>query len=271
MAWTKRELDEALVVYERSLVQAGRTRGTITTYVGDVRRFIDWLAGAQQIPPPPALVALAGRWADAGRPPQPGIAWPRDRWTTAFPGHLSLLRALPDLLDRDAVRGVAGRASESEAASEAAFIATMVWGFGWVGYGPHRTANMLAIPWTPARLDAVAKTVIDAGAVAAYGRLAGDCRIRGLGPAFGTKFIAFCQRPAAVPVALIHDELVSAWLAANGRPDLGSAAWSPSTYKAYLEQIHGWAASVDLTPETVEYLIFQAMADARGNQWASGR
>jgi len=49
MAWTTGQLDEALVAYERELHHAGRTPGTIATYVGDARRFVAWLAGTQGI------------------------------------------------------------------------------------------------------------------------------------------------------------------------------------------------------------------------------
>jgi hypothetical protein len=151
------------------------------------------------------------------------------------------------------------------------FVATMAWGFGWVGYGPHRTVKMLATPDAVTRLHAVRQAILSAGAVAGYRRLAGDCRIKGLGPAFGTKFITFCQPAGVRPAALIHDELVSTWMAANGRPDLSSTAWSGPTYEAYLDQVHRWADELQIDPEAVEYLIFQSMADERGNQWATSQ
>lgn len=114
----------------------------------------------------------------------------------------------------------------------------------------------------------MALTLVDEGPVAAYGRLARDCPMKYLGPAFGTKFLAFCQ-PAGQPVvALIQDELVSSWLARHGRPDLTSNGWSERTYAAYLSQIHAWAAELGCDAETVERLIFQAEADTRGNQWS---
>lgn len=297
VSWTKRELDEAVTRYERDLIVAGRTPGTIATYVGDARRFVEWLAGAQVVPAargvrpsgthrilasarvrlippiraPRDLQRLAAAWERRGRPPQPGIPWPRDRWVAAFPHHRATLQRLPDVLDRDGVRAVAAGGSPSATSTEAAFVATMAWGFGWVGYGPHRAVKMLATPDAAARLLSVRQAVVSDGALAAYGRLAGDCRIKGLGPAFGTKFITFCQPPEVRPRALIHDELVSTWLAANGRPDLSSTAWSGAIYEAYLDQVHRWADELRIDPEAVEYLIFQAMADERGNQWATSR
>lgn len=296
MAWTREQLDEALVTYERELHRAGRRPGTITTYVGDARRFVDWLDGERVvrrdgteriirpaararrvfqlglIPTPPALTKLVHGWKGIGEPAQIAVAWPRDRWTTAFPRQRAMLRALPDTLDRMAIRGIAATAADSDAATEAAFVATMAWGFGWVGYGPHRTAKMLVTtPDALPRLRRVAVAARDESAVAAYGLLVHACRIKGLGPAFGTKFIAFCQPVEARPTALIHDELVSSWLAEHGRPDLSAAAWSRPTYEAYLAQMHAWADRLGVAPEVVEYLVFQAMADERGNQWASPR
>lgn len=107
--------------------------------------------------------------------------------------------------------------------------------------------------------------------MAAYRTLAGEHRVKGLGVAFGTKYVAFCHPAGATPTALIHDELVSSWLALNGRPDLRAADWSPPTYEAYLSQMHAWADDLRITAEEVEYLIFQPEADDRGNQWSSRR
>ena len=299
MAWTKKQLSEATTAYERALRRAGRSPGTITTYVGDARRFIEWLDGSPilgrsrsvrskksakpvlrvrgvgangLIACPAELRKLVRAWAAAGRPAQVGIAWPRDRWLAAFPRHRAMLRSLPDELDRSGVRRVAAGSTASDVATEAAFIATMAWGYGWVGYGPHRTAKMLgSAPDALARLRLVALSAQEEGAAAAYGHLARDCRIKGLGPAFGTKFIVFCQPRDARPATLIHDELVSAWLKAHGRPDLVTIPWRLPAYEAYLEQVHAWADELAIEPEAVEYLIFQSMADERGNQWASPR
>lgn len=295
MSSTKRDLVNAVARYERELFVAGRAPGTIATYVGDARRFVEWLAGSKVAPvargvrplearriaasgrvrliapiqAPLDLRRLATAWARRGRPPQAGILWPRDRWVAAFPHYRATLHQLPDVLDRAGVREVAGAGDLSLASTEAVFVATMAWGFGWVGYGPHRVVRMLGTPDASARLHLVRQAVVSDGALAAYRHLAGKCRIKGLGPAFGTKFIAFCQPAGARPVALIHDELVSTWLATNGRPDLSSTTWSVPIYEAYLDQVHRWANELGIDPEAVEYLIFQSMADERGNQWAT--
>jgi hypothetical protein len=295
MAWTKHQLDEALTAYEFALVKAGRTGGTVTTYVGDARRFVEWLAGNRDlearpqtrardarpgvhvrradagglVPLPATLRELVDHWKKRGRPAQMAMPWPRDRWEAAFPSHKKVLRALPAALDRTAVRSVCARAGASEKAAQQALLATLAWGYGWVGYGPHRADTMLLAPEAAKRLRAVAKIVANDGAMAAYRSLGGENRIKGLGPSFGTKFIAFCQPEGVLPTALIHDELVTAWLEANGRADLRAMTWAPRKYAAYLDQVQSWAKELHVTPETVEYLIFQDEADRRpGNQWA---
>ena len=100
---------------------------------------------------------------------------------------------------------------------------------------------MLLAPDAAKRLRAVAKIAANEGAIAAYRSLGHENRIKGLGPAFGTKFIAFCQPEAVLPAALIHDELVTAWLEANGRADLRASTWAPRKYEAYLAQMGAWA------------------------------
>lgn len=295
MAWTRQQLEEAIVAYERVLTERGQKRSSINTAIGDARRFVRWLDGdfepsgrtggssaratatarmplIDPILVPAALRKLVADWNERGRPAQVGIEWPRDRWRAAFPDQEQLWEQLPERLDRSAVRVITKRAVESEEAAATALIATLTWGFGWIGYGPHRADKMLiSTPDSRRRLQAVAVLARDDGAIAAYRGLAGEQRVKGLGVAFGTKYVAFCQTAGANPTALIHDELVSSWLAANGRPDLRAGDWSPPTYEAYLSQMHAWAYELAITAEEVEYLIFQSEADDRGNQWSSRR
>lgn len=297
MAWTRRQLDEAVVAYELALQKAGRTPGTVATYVGDARRFVEWLAGDRDVEArasrrgsgaarprvhvrrtgtggpvslPASLRKLVDDWEARGRPAQMAMPWPRDRWEAAFPAHKKVLRDLPASLDRSAVRSVCAKAGASEQAARRALLATLAWGYGWVGYGPHRADAILLAPDAAKRLHAVAKIAASEGAIAAYRSLGRENRIKGLGPAFGTKFIAFCQPETVLPAALIHDELVTAWLEANGRADLRASTWAPRKYEAYLDQMGKWATELNVTAETIEYLIFQDEADRRpGNQWAS--
>lgn len=131
MVWTRRQLDQAVMEYERVLTEAQQAPGSIRTAVGDARRFVRWLDGefhpraredsggsrrprsaeATRRPPlrglvsaPNELMTLIEQLNKQGRPPQVGIEWPRERWRAAFPGQRTLWRDLPDLLDRKSVR-----------------------------------------------------------------------------------------------------------------------------------------------------------------------
>ena len=223
MAWSKRQLDEALRAYEFALVKAGRTAGTVTTYVGDARRFVEWLAGNRDlgaqplsrgsraanpgvrvrqvgsgglVPLPATLRKLLDDWKNRGRPAQQPMPWPRDRWEAAFPAHKKVLRALPDALDRTAVRDVCARAGVSETAAQQALLATLAWGYGWVGYGPHRADAMLLAPDAGRRLRAVAKIAASEGAIAAYRSLGRRTGSRASAPRSGRS-----SSPSASPMA----------------------------------------------------------------------
>lgn len=221
---------------------------------------------------PEAVHELVERWRSAGNPTQQGIAWPRQRWIEAFPKHAQMLRVMPDQLDRGALRSTCVDAAVDADSAERAFVAVMAWGFGNVGYGPFRTRRVLTnTPGASDRLATVARTLADSGAIAAYRRFGSkeDCRLHGLGPAFGTKYLYFCQPRQRDVVALILDDLVSKWLLREARLKLNPVLWSEATYGRYLDHLHGWAASLDCGPDDLEYCIFRAMASERSSQWGA--
>jgi hypothetical protein len=218
---------------------------------------------------PSQLQLSVDQWRSAGSPPQPGIAWPRDRWIGSFPIHEHHLQELPELLDRQAIRTACLQVGESGDAAEFAFIAAMAWGYGNVGYGPFRTNRILtARSDAAARLATVAATLKEAGAIAAYEKLSNECALRWLGPAFGTKFIYFCPQGPGGP-ALILDRLVSRWLNREANERLNPATWSSATYRRYLQQVWEWAPTLGCRPDEVELCIFRTMAQEIGGQWSA--
>jgi hypothetical protein len=200
---------------------------------------------------------------------QAPMAWPRKNWIEAFPDRADLLATLPRGLDRSSLQKVGTSAADDPVSAEFAFIAVMAWGFGNVGYGPFRTKRILTeTPGAADRLRSVAEAVARNGAIAGYHRLATDCRLRYLGPAFGTKFLYFTQPTDRRPRALILDAFVSRWLGRETSRNFDVAAWSESTYAQYLDLIHGWAAKLGCEPDLLEYSMFQQIANERGSQWA---
>ena len=223
------------------------------------------------VPAPAALGQLVSEWRAAGSPAQPPIPWPRDVWLADLPEHSVLIRRLPPLLDRAAIRDVCANAAAGAQSAQNAFISVMAWGQGNVGYGRYRTREMLSTPDAPERLLSAVKTLIEDGPLAAYQRLAAkdDCGLHGLGAAFGTKYLFFCQPLLQAPTALILDKLLSDWLLDNAGLDFKSQPWSEPRYAAYLRQMHVWAEELGCTPDELEMCIFRAKADESGGQWSS--
>lgn len=292
--WTEADLRQAVRAWKVGLESAGRTDGTIRTYLRDANAFIAFLASSDQagrpsaaepaatarvrhrqprlrsspIPVPPALQDLFERWDARRGPVQGAMLWPRERYEVMLPDHLTVLDSVPDCLDRNRLRALGARAHESQELAVVALAAIVVWGKGNGGLGPfHLHAMLTGRPDAAARIHATAMTLHADGPVAAYRRLGGDCALERLGTSFGTKFLAFCQPAGQEPIALIHDDLVREWLGENGRPDLMAAYYSVTTYEAYLVQMAAWAASLGTEPEVVEYLVFEEMSRRKGNQW----
>jgi Putative 8-oxoguanine DNA glycosylase OGG-like protein len=217
---------------------------------------------------PEAVLELLGTWQPRGRPGQAGINWPRARWQERFPECEDLFACLPDRLDREHVRVACAGAASTPAAAWQGFMVVMVWGYGRVGYGPWRTARIRSdTPKVQDRLARVAQHLAERGAVDAYRLLAGDCRLRWLGPAFGTKYLYFCpQRPESQ--ALILDRLVARWLTNQANISVNAGPWSPTTYRRYLDLLGGWAATLSVAADDLERCIFQAQADQQASQWA---
>lgn len=236
-----------------------------------------WRFNGRRRPPdletgaPHKLQLITDGWRLAGSPAQPPIEWPRERWITAFPHYTEALRALPALIDRQIVREKCQQAAADANSAQWAFIVVMAWGYGkQVGYGPWRTHRVLSQTTSAAeRLATVAQTLVDDDAVAAYGRLAheGDCNLRGLGPAFGTKYLYFCQPIGRETTALILDSLVAQWLRQETELHLNPLRWSVATYRKYLEKMHEWAFVLKCKPDDLEYCIFRKLATERGSQW----
>lgn len=206
---------------------------------------------------PGALRSLAQRWDTAGRPQQSAIAWPRAGWTASFPENDALWVRLAERLGRDHVRAIAASAATGEAAAFEAFMASMAWGYGNVGYGPWRTRRILnANRDAGARLRRAAEIQATSGAVEAYRYLANEGRLKYLGPAFATKYLHFVPQAASGPPALILDAIVSRAIRSMTDERLRPTVWRTATYARYLDVVVGWSTVLGVEPATVEMLLF---------------
>ncbi|MGX1910194.1 8-oxoguanine DNA glycosylase OGG fold protein [Streptomyces phaeochromogenes] len=192
-------------------------------------------------------------------------------------------------ISRDQVVASTRRAAERSAWPEA-LVASYVWGQGRTGYGPHRLKEILAEPTVDDALSMAGSVLREEGAVAAYRGLRGA--VKGLGPAFFTKFLHFLDQAyfldqatdaSAVPRALILDQRVArvmrahaAWVGADvglaSASEVAAWIWSDSgwtshRYEVYLGWVHsaagqlasagiGWPGS---RPDVLELALFDGV------------
>jgi hypothetical protein len=153
-------------------------------------------------PVPGALHEIVRRWRSQKMPPQPGSRWSRPSWAREFATHKDFLDSLPDYVDRaEATRHA--READTPNGAVRAFLATMIWGYGPVGYGPYRTMRVLREnPDAAERLAAVARIARNEGGLAAFTAIAAQ-PLRYLGVAFGTKWatpgILEAMKPGRMP------------------------------------------------------------------------
>lgn len=206
--------------------------------------------------------------------PQQAFAWPRDRWIRWFDGHDGVREVLQDLEDRiDRRRGVEliqRLLAQDDAAS--AFVVAMVWGHGWSGYGPYRTAAVLTANRRPrghsldrevvARLEESARLAREEGGVSAFRYLSNEGHIAGLGSAFFTKWLYFTSAAdghnssSAAPVL---DRLVLDWL--RSAADVRLRPGRTSDYGRYVDLLQSWGKPHDRNAVQVEETIFRLIRD----------
>ncbi len=236
---------------------------------------------------------------------QCGFEWPGDRWRrwlSDVEGVPDLLESLPNPIDRRDAASVVERELRDGSVARA-FVAVMTWGHGRTGYGAYRTAVVLtgcgasrgrrrvrsvagseakrggvspmgqpADPESIAKLRHAAEMVrsdraspVDA-AREAHAYLIGEGHIRGLGPAFFTKWLYFASSrsdPYGADCVPVLDALVAQWLGRHSAfaPRYGDT----SDYETYVYLLRSWADHVDSTSPRVEEAIFELAVKERTN------
>lgn len=204
--------------------------------------------------------------AAAGDSIQPTYGWNRDQWVAAAPEIVRPLLAdrdcVPDLLDRSAIIHLCAAISDSKS-TMLAFVATMAWGADTRdGRVAPRTGAGLNATHANERLATMVDVARGGDPKRAY-RVAKVNAIKGVGPAFATKFLAFCSR-AQYPdgpdrqVALIHDSVMSAWLWEEAAVDVFADDWRPRAYDRYLDTMWAWADAEGVSADRIEEIIFRS-------------
>lgn len=136
------------------------------------------------------------------------------------------------------------------------FVAVMIWGSGTTnGRGPRYTEAALSDTRMPTVLRTTREAVRNGDLSGAYRQF----DLKGVGRSFSTKwFAAVDDRDAPCDRALILDDRVFRSLNALGWISwqaAGTRHW-PTRYVAYVSAMHGWASSLGVTAERLEWLLF---------------
>ncbi|MCD2186615.1 8-oxoguanine DNA glycosylase OGG fold protein [Actinomycetospora soli] len=210
-------------------------------------------------------------WREGHR--QRAVAWSEKAWEKHFADY-SVVESLPNPLGRGDVLEVfaVAQAEATETTVVDAFIASMVWGFGRVGYGAWRTRRILDVADAPARLLAVHAEATAGGGPVGFRAMA-DHPVQHLGVAFGTKFLFFAVEAAGVkPAAPVLDRVVRSWLADNVGLRLDIWSWRrPQDYELYCEKLTEWGEARGPSVGDVEEAIFEFALRGPGAREAQPR
>lgn len=160
------------------------------------------------------------------------------------------------LISRHDLADLRDRAGDDTDGLRDLFVAVMIWGSGTTnGRGPRNTEAALSDARMPAVLRTTCQTVRGGELSGAYRQFV----LNGVRRSFFTKwFAAMDDRDATSDRALILDDRVlrslnalgwSSWKAA------GTRHW-PTRYATYVSSMHGWAASLGVTADWLEWLLF---------------
>lgn len=204
------------------------------------------------------------------RTPQRAFPYPLERWkkwTQSIDGVSPVLDNLPERLNRSDAAKIIEDLTPTNLAG--AFTTAMVWGHGDSGYGPYRTAAVLTGSRSPRgqnlssevedRLRDSVEVARAQGAVEGYRLLKNTAgKIKGLGPAFFTKWLYFVTARGnehAESAAPILDALVISWLSNNA--NVGIRAGYTDEYARYIELLNSWGQPHGLSAVQVEESIFR--------------
>lgn len=220
--------------------------------------------------------ALATRLS-AEQSAQKAFSWNRVKWESIvsdIPDAANVLQSLPAELDRDIVRdAVQGNLVRERVLG--ALTPVLIWG-GPGGYGPYRARRILTAGTNIAggaaetdireRLIKAGEIVQGGNPVEAFRFMNNDGKIKHLGPAFFTKWLAFSSMSDSIDgknVAPILDKRVRDWIFQNtkGTDQINLRTTSTAHYQRYLDLLDAWGGPYGHSRAQVELAIFDLTRD----------
>ncbi len=210
--------------------------------------------------PPRKLMRLLEWLQNATLSHQPAQIFYPENWlsTIQLDEMQMLLQRYPTAIRRFDIVPLAREANETETPSaiRILFLATMLWGYGTVGYGPWRMAHITS---NIEQLDEVlfnSLRAIKRGSVRTAFTVFQDAHIPFLGPAYFTKYLYFAGLGCGIDhYPLILDTRILQSLSAL----IGKRTFAEGTvedYKNYVMTLHEWAEMLDCRADSIEYLLF---------------
>ena len=174
-------------------------------------------------------------------------------------------------------------AQHDPASARRLFLGAMLWGYGTVGYGPYRTAQMLK----PTNVARILRSILDCIRNGAIRRAYEQFDLPMCGSAFFTKYFYFAGLGCDLTVPpLILDSLVmnqlEQWLrldvtrfarfSRNKKGEISVVGRDATRYDHYLQVMNRWARDLRCRPDSIELFLFkQARSGANAPVTAPGR
>jgi len=201
---------------------------------------------------------LIKEWVSQGATPQESFDWSKsqENWMRDLPRQKVFLKGLPQSLNRETIQELI---CDEKQRIENKFLATMIWGYGNLGYGSFRVKKMFLSDGFKEKIRKSFELSASGHAIEAYSFLSRN-RITQLGPSFGTKWISFTS-PSDNPVP-IYDSLVAKWFDKYAKSDFvnvktNSEVWNTETFSTYLNWMDSVSKKFNLKMTDIELIIFQ--------------
>lgn len=201
------------------------------------------------------------------------IPYRHAHWATHFaddPDFVYITTTYPDTLSRGNIAAIARYIHQHRERTwiRRLFLATMMWGYGTVGYGPYRTARMLTPSHATDVLSHAFTAIASGNLIDAYQQF----RLPMCGSAFFTKYFYFIGLGAHItPQPLVLDSVVInrletllqldvtqyARVTRNTQGVISAVGYDATGYLKYVQLLNMWAHVLECRADSIELFLFR--------------